>query len=79
MIGLITRIGLASERDVAEASAEVLDLPLVSTKDLPDQPPQNVQMSLRFLKQHHLCPIGEGESQKAEGKEKSFHEGGGVA
>jgi general secretion pathway protein E len=62
LIGLITRIGLASERDVAEASAEVLDLPLVSTKDLPDQPPQNVQMSLRFLKQHHLCPIGEGES-----------------
>jgi len=62
LIGLITRIGLASERDVAEASAEVLCLPLVAAKDCPDSPPQNVQLSLRFLKQHHLCPIGESDS-----------------
>ena len=62
LIGLITRIGLASERDVAEASAEVLGLPLVSTKDVPEQPPQNVQLSLRFLKQQHVCPIGESEA-----------------
>jgi general secretion pathway protein E len=62
LIGLITRIGLASERDVAEASAEVLGLPLVSVKDCPDAPPPNVQLSLRFLKQQHLCPIGESET-----------------
>jgi len=62
LIALITRIGLASERDVAEASAEVLDLPLVSTKDVPEQPPQNVQLSLRFLKQQHVCPIGESDT-----------------
>ncbi|ODU42665.1 MAG: type II secretion system protein GspE [Lysobacteraceae bacterium SCN 69-123] len=62
LIALITRIGLASERDVAEASAEVLGLPLVSTKDVPEQPPQNVQLSLRFLKQQHVCPIGESDT-----------------
>lgn len=62
LIGLITRIGLASERDVAEASAEVLGLPLLSTKEAPEQPPANVQLSLRFLKQQHVCPIGESDT-----------------
>ena len=62
LIGLMTRIGLVSERDVAEASAEVLDLPLMSAKECPDAPPPNIQLSLRFLKQYHLCPIGETET-----------------
>ncbi|MCB1554461.1 MAG: type II secretion system ATPase GspE [Xanthomonadales bacterium] len=59
LIGLMTRIGLVSERDVAEASAEVLRLPLVSSKEFPEQPPANVQVSMRFLKQMHVCPLRE--------------------
>ena len=60
LIGLMTRIGLVSERDVAEASAEVFNLPLLSSKDFPETPP-NITLSQRFMKQHHLCPIVENE------------------
>jgi general secretion pathway protein E len=61
LIALMTRIGLVSERDVAEAGAEVLDLQLVTAKDFPEAPPANVQLSARFMKQHTVCPIAESE------------------
>jgi general secretion pathway protein E len=55
---LLARLGMVSERDIAEASAEVLEVPLVAARDCPDAPP-SVQLSIRFLKQHHVCPVGE--------------------
>ena len=55
---LLSRLGMVSEKDIAEASAEVLDLPLVAARDCADTPPA-VQVSIRFLKQHHVCPIAE--------------------
>ncbi len=61
LISLLTRIGLASERDVAEASSEVLGLPLMFSKDFPEAPPPNIQLSLRFMKQQAVCPVGEGD------------------
>jgi general secretion pathway protein E len=61
LIALMTRIGLVSERDVAEAGAEVLGVPLVTAKDFPESPPANVQLSSRFMKQHTICPIAETE------------------
>ncbi len=61
LASLLVRIGLVSERDMAEATAEVMGLPLVSSKDCPDSPPPGVQVSLKFLKQHAICPIGEGD------------------
>jgi len=61
LIALMTRIGLVSERDVAEASAEVLDVPLVLAKDFPESPPANAVLSPRFMKQHTICPIAETE------------------
>jgi general secretion pathway protein E len=61
LIALMTRIGLVSERDVAEASAEVLEVPLVLAKDFPEAPPANVTLSQRFMKQHTICPIAESE------------------
>jgi general secretion pathway protein E len=61
LIALMTRIGLVSERDVAEASAEVLDVPLVLAKDFPESPPANATLSPRFMKQHTICPIAETE------------------
>ncbi len=60
-VTLMTRLGLVSERDAAEAVAEVLKLPLLSSKECPDAPPANVQTSVRFLKQHHVVPITESE------------------
>ena len=62
-ISLMTRLGLVSERDAAEALSEVLRLPFLSAKDCPDGPPANVQLSVRFLKQYHLVPIGESDEQ----------------
>src|SRR5690349_10337830 len=38
-VTLMSRLGLVSERDAAEAVAEVLELPLVSAKECPDAPP----------------------------------------
>ena len=57
---LLAKLGMVSERDIAEASAEVLHLPLVAARDCPDAPPA-LQISPRFLKQHAVCPIGEDE------------------
>ncbi len=62
-ISLMTRLGLVSERDAAEALSEVLHYPFLSAKDCPDGPPANVQLSVRFLKQYHLVPIGESEDE----------------
>ena len=61
LVSLLTRLGLASERDVAEAMSELLELPLVNAKDAPDVPPAGVTLSVRFLKQFHIVPIGESE------------------
>ena len=36
-------------------------LPLLAAKDCPDAPPPGVALSLRFLKQLAVCPVGEGE------------------
>lgn len=57
LLTLLGRLGLVSERDHADASAEVLGLPLVSAKDTPDLPPEGATLSTRFLKQFHLCPV----------------------
>jgi len=59
LVSLLTRLGLVSEREMAEAVSELLHLPLLSAKEFPEAPPQNVQTSVRFLKHHHVCPIGE--------------------
>ena len=59
LVSLLTRLGLVSEREMAEAVSELLELPLLAAKEFPESPPQNVQASVRFLKHHHVCPIAE--------------------
>ncbi|MCW5578868.1 MAG: type II secretion system ATPase GspE [Dokdonella sp.] len=61
LVSLLTRLGLVSEREMAEAVSELLQLPLLSAKEFPESPPANVQCSIRFLKHHHVCPIAETE------------------
>ncbi|WP_018972703.1 type II secretion system ATPase GspE [Rudaea cellulosilytica] len=63
LVPLLTRLGLVSEREMGDALAEVMGLQLVTAKEFPDTPPQNVAMSIRFLKQHHIVPIGETEDK----------------
>ncbi|HMB42644.1 MAG TPA: type II secretion system ATPase GspE [Luteimonas sp.] len=59
---LLVRLGMVSERDMAEAASEVLGLPLVLSKECPEGPPENVALSLRFLKQYSVCPLAEDEN-----------------
>lgn len=63
LLTLLGRLGLVSERDHADACARVLGLPLREGKSIPDEPPELVEgarpLSVRFLRQFHLCPIGE--------------------
>ena len=57
--GLLVRLGMVSERDMAEASSEVFGLPLVYSKDCPESPPENLALTVRFMKQPAVCTIFE--------------------
>ena len=59
LVTLLVRLGLVSERDVAEAEAGLMELPLVRTADLPDEAPEVPDVSVRFLKQNLILPIAE--------------------
>jgi len=60
LLGLLSRLGLLSERDHAETAAAVLGLPLASARDLPDEPPEAATpLSLRFMQQFHAVVVGE--------------------
>src|SRR5574337_653763 len=57
---LMARLGLVSERDLAEGWAELLQVPLLSARDAPELPPADLELSLRFLKQQHVVPVQDG-------------------
>ncbi len=57
LITLLVRLGLVSERGVAEAESSLLDLPLISTADFPEEAPDIGKLSLRYLKQNLLLPV----------------------
>ncbi|MBW8850663.1 MAG: type II secretion system ATPase GspE [Xanthomonadales bacterium] len=59
LLALIARLGLVSERDHAETCAEVLGLPLLAVKELPDLPPEGIDLSLKFMKQFAAVPVAE--------------------
>ncbi|QOY63921.1 type II secretion system ATPase GspE [Lysobacter sp. H21R4] len=59
LLALLARLGLVSERAHAETVAEVLQLPLVSAKDLPELPPEGVALTTKFMKQFAICPVAE--------------------
>ncbi|KGI78560.1 type II secretion system ATPase GspE [Oleiagrimonas soli] len=57
LTSLLARLGLVSERNLAEAWAELLGVPLLASADAPEMPPTDVEMSVRFLRQHHVVPV----------------------
>ncbi len=57
---LLPKLGLVSERDLAEALAELLELRLVSSADFPHVPLLEDRLSPRFLRESHVLPISEG-------------------
>ncbi len=59
--GMVVRLGLVSERDMAAAHAAVLDLALIDAEGYPDAPVADEQLSLRFLKDARVVPLREDE------------------
>lgn len=57
LLALLGRLGLVSERDHADATAQVLGLPLVDVRALPEFPPDEVALTARFMKQFAACPM----------------------
>ena len=56
---LTIRLGLVSERDLAEAFAGVLELPLVTGDEYPATPELERMLPQRFMKEAHLVPLFE--------------------
>ena len=56
---LLPKLGLVSERDVAEALAQLLDLPLASEADYPDLPLHGDRVSVNFLKEARILPLAD--------------------
>ena len=58
---LLPKLGLVSERDVAETLAQLLDLPLAGEADYPDLPLHGERISVNFLKEARILPLAETE------------------
>jgi general secretion pathway protein E len=54
---LLVKLGLVSERDLAEALAARLNLPLARPADFPDTPATDGAVSPRFLKESRVVPL----------------------
>ena len=61
LTALMARLGLVSERDLADAWSELLQVPLLATRDAPELAPAELDLSVRFLKQQHVVPVHDGE------------------
>ncbi|MFI3137960.1 MAG: type II secretion system ATPase GspE [Methylococcaceae bacterium] len=55
--GLLIKLGLCSEKNVAEALAKASNLDIVQTKEYPDESPLGDEISLRFLKEYHVVGL----------------------
>ena len=63
LIRMLVRLGLVSERDMAEAMGEVLELEVVQPEAFPTEPVASESLSLRFLKDSKVLPLREEEGQ----------------
>ena len=57
LLSLLGRLGRVPEHAHAEAIAAELNLPLRSAKDVPELPPEDVALSVKFMKQFHVVPV----------------------
>jgi general secretion pathway protein E len=56
---LLIKLGLTGERDVADAFAAELDLPVVGPADFPDMPVLDGRISKKFLRQANVLPLAD--------------------
>ncbi|MBK1647498.1 type II secretion system ATPase GspE [Rhabdochromatium marinum] len=57
--GMLVRLGLVSDRDMAAAYSEVLGLERAVAEDYPEDPILEGQLSLRFMKDSRVLPLRE--------------------
>ncbi len=55
---MLVRLGLLSERDLAEGVAKLFEIPLITSDDFPDAPLEEVDLPYRFLKENGVLPLG---------------------
>jgi len=58
---MLCKLGLVPERDVAEALAQTLELPLAGEADYPDLPLHGERVSITFLKDARIVPLADTE------------------
>ncbi|MEE9139280.1 MAG: type II secretion system ATPase GspE [Alphaproteobacteria bacterium] len=56
---ILTKLGLVSEADMAEALAECLDLTVVAVDEYPGEPILEEKISAKFLKESRIIPLAE--------------------
>lgn len=59
---VLAQLGLVGERDIAEALATVLGLPMATAEDYPQAPVMEERLSPRFLKDAAVLPLAEHET-----------------
>ncbi|HEX3864927.1 MAG TPA: type II secretion system ATPase GspE [Stellaceae bacterium] len=57
--GLLVKLGLVNERDVAEALATELRLPIAETQDYPDEPVLDGAINQKYLRNAGVLPLAE--------------------
>jgi general secretion pathway protein E len=62
---LLVTLGLCAQRDVAEALAQQLALPLLDAAGYPEFPILEERVSARFLRESHALPVREDEAELA--------------
>jgi general secretion pathway protein E len=60
---ILLRLGMVSGRDLADALAEQLDLPLAGTTDFPELPLMEERLSAKFLRDAQAVPLREDEEE----------------
>jgi general secretion pathway protein E len=60
---LLVRLGMVSEKDMAEAFSQVLNLPLAQACDYPATPAVESRLALRFMKDAQVVPLREEDDQ----------------
>ncbi|MBK1717431.1 type II secretion system ATPase GspE [Thiocystis violacea] len=63
LLPMLVRLGLISERDMAFAMSEVLDLPLATAAAFPEEPVREDLFTLRFMKDARVLPLEEDEER----------------
>ncbi|MCB1581943.1 MAG: type II secretion system ATPase GspE [Marinicella sp.] len=59
LVPLLVRLGLASERDVAQSLHELLEYPIISDKEFPESTSVDVEFPIRYMRESQFVPLAE--------------------